>query len=76
MCCRMLLLPVETPHSLVQRGLLQEGQEALRHIRGPFVSNASLQEEALLLWQAAGCPTADTRGKSRVSSLHSAGCCV
>ena len=60
------LLPTETPHSLVQRGLLQEGQEALRHIRGPFVSNASLQDEALLLWQAAGCPAAETRNTSRV----------
>lgn len=64
----MLCFLPETPSSLIQRGFLTEGRESLRRIRGEFASEAALTQEALDIWQAAGCPTHGCRPK--VCDVH------
>lgn len=51
----LMLLPwlPETPNSLIQRGRLVEGREALRRIRGPF---CDIDEELMEIWRSAGSP--------------------
>eukprot|EP00775_Hariotina_reticulata_P012559 gene12559-12691_t len=69
----ILLLPwlPETPSSLIQRGLLQEGMESLQRIRGPWYGSEALAAEMQLIWKAAGRPHPDTNRVARFSWLTS-----
>jgi MFS family permease len=63
----------ETPASLVQRGRLDEGRHALRELRGPLASEATLSDEFGQLLLAAGGGD-ELRGASSVSFVWF--CCL
>lgn len=50
-----------------QRGLLEQGKDSLRRIRGPWYSREALAAEANTIWKAAGYPLAETSRVKRVS---------
>ena len=66
--CIVPFIP-ETPASLVQRGRLDEGLQALRELRGPLVSEAALSDEFGQLLLAAGGGD-ELRGASSVSFVR------